>query len=48
MSELPKLDKRNSADLLKEVSALARQYTPEWNFDENSSEFGVVLAKTFW
>lgn len=47
MSELPKLDKRNSEDLLKEVSALAKQYTPEWNFDENSSDFGVVFAKTF-
>ena len=47
MSELPKLDKRNSEDLLKEVGVLAKQYTPEWNFDENSSDFGVVFAKTF-
>ncbi len=47
MSELPKLDGRNSEDILNEIKFLAKQYTPEWNFDSGSSDFGVVLAKTF-
>lgn len=47
MSELPKLDRRSFEDLLSEVEFLAKQYTPEWNFDKNSSDFGVVFAKTF-
>ena len=47
MSELPKLDNRNFEDLLKEVKFLAKQYTPEWNFDENSSDVGVAFSKVF-
>jgi len=47
MSELPKLDNRDFEKLLKEVKFLASQYTPEWNCDLNSSDFGVVFAKVF-
>ncbi len=47
MSNIPKLDGRDFDELLNEVKYLARQYTPEWNFDENSSDFGVVFAKVF-
>lgn len=47
MSELPKLDNRNFEDLLREVKFLAKQYTPEWNFDENSSDVGVTFSKVF-
>lgn len=47
MSKLPKLDKRDSEDLFNEVKFLASRYTPEWSIDESSSDFGVVLAKTF-
>ena len=47
MSNVPKLDNRDSDKLLREVKELARQYTPEWNFDENSSDFGVVFSKIF-
>ena len=47
MSNVPKLDNRDADKLLQEVKTLARQYTPEWNFDENSSDFGVVFSKIF-
>lgn len=47
MYNIPKLDKRDSKALLQEVKKFAAQYTPEWNFDEGSSDFGVVLAKIF-
>ncbi len=47
MNGVPKLDKRDAKQLLQEVKKLADQYTPEWNFDDRSSDFGVVLAKIF-
>lgn len=47
MSKIPKLDSRDSKEVLKQIKMLARQYTPEWNFDENSSDFGVVFSKIF-
>lgn len=47
MSNIPKLDERDYKDLLKNVKALAKEYTPEWNFDENSSDLGVTFAKVF-
>lgn len=47
MSELPKLDNRNFDDLLQEAKFLAKQYTPEWNFDEKSSDLGVTFTEIF-
>lgn len=47
MSNIPKLDGRDYKDLLKNVKFLAKEYTPEWNFDENSSDFGVTFSKVF-
>ena len=47
MSRIPKLDSRDSNDILDEVKNLANQYTSEWNFDANSSDFGAVFAKVF-
>ena len=47
MGKIPNLDNRDYDKLLKEVKELARQYTPEWNFDEKSSDFGVVFSKIF-
>lgn len=47
MGDIPKLDKRDAKALLKEIKKFANQYTPEWNFDERSSDFGVILAKIF-
>ncbi len=47
MSNIPKLDGRDFKDILKNVKNLAHQYTPEWNFDENSSDMGITFAKVF-
>lgn len=47
MKGIPKLDKREAESILQQVKKLANQYTPEWNFDERSSDFGVVLARIF-
>ncbi len=47
MSNIPKLDGRDFNDLMNEVKHLSKSYTPEWNFDEKSSDFGVVFAKVF-
>ena len=47
MSNIPKLDNRDYESLLKEVQDLAKQYTPEWNFDKTSSDFGVTFARVF-
>ena len=47
MSNIPKLDGRDYKDLLRDVKKLASEYTPEWNFDENSSDFGVTFSKVF-
>lgn len=47
MSNIPKLDGRNAKDILKQVKNMAKQYTPEWNFDEYSSDAGIVFAKIF-
>lgn len=47
MSNIPKLDGRDFGDLLNEVKYLARQYTPEWNFDENSSDMGIIFSKVY-
>ena len=47
MSNIPKLDSRDYKDLLGNVKKLAHEYTPEWNFDENSSDLGVTFSKVF-
>lgn len=47
MGKIPNLDNRDYGQLLKEVKELAGQYTPEWNFDEKSSDFGVIFSKIF-
>ena len=47
MSNIPKFDKRNADDIMKQVKELASQYTPEWNMDENSDDFGVVFSKVY-
>lgn len=44
---IPKIDKRDSNDILKEIKSLANQYVPEWNFDKEDPDFGVVFSKIF-
>ncbi|BED92120.1 MAG: baseplate J/gp47 family protein [Candidatus Improbicoccus pseudotrichonymphae] len=43
----PKFDERNYEVLFEEFKNLAKSYTPEWNFNEYSSDFGVTLAQIF-
>ncbi|MDR2074577.1 MAG: baseplate J/gp47 family protein [Oscillospiraceae bacterium] len=47
MELLPKIDNRNYEDLLEDFKKFAKAYTPEWFFEENGDDFGVVLAKIF-
>lgn len=47
MSNVPKFDSRGSEDIMSEIKNLASQYTPEWNFDENSDDFGVTLSSVY-
>ena len=47
MGQLPKLDNRDFSDIMDEIENLAKQYTPEWNFDRHSEDFGVVFSKVF-
>ena len=47
MSKIPKFDKRNAEDIMKQIKGLAAQYTPEWNMDENSDDLGVVFSKVY-
>lgn len=44
---IPKLDNRDANDVLAEIKNLAKQYVPEWNFDENDPDFGVIFSKIF-
>ncbi len=47
MSNIPKFDKRNAKDIMEQIKELSGKYTPEWNFDENSDDFGVILSKVY-
>lgn len=44
---IPKIDNRDAKDILQEVKTLAKQYVPEWQFDENDPDFGVVFSQIF-
>lgn len=47
MSDTPVLDPRSKADILAEVRAHARSYTPEWNCDGSPEDPGSALAELF-
>ncbi|MDR1364948.1 MAG: hypothetical protein LBJ32_04935, partial [Oscillospiraceae bacterium] len=47
LNKWPKFDVRTRNDLIFKFRKLAKQYTPEWSFDEKNSDFGVTLAKIF-
>lgn len=44
---IPKIDGRDERDILKEVKELARQYVPEWDYNEKDPDMGVVFSKIF-
>ena len=45
--KIPKLCNKNYTQLFEEFKFLASQFTPEWRFDSNRTDFGVSLAKIF-
>ncbi|MBR2735597.1 MAG: hypothetical protein IKE05_05345, partial [Clostridia bacterium] len=47
MSNIPKFDKRNADEIMRQIKEYAAKYTPEWNFDEQSDDFGVVFSKVY-
>ncbi|MGN1041776.1 MAG: hypothetical protein ACI4PJ_03510 [Acutalibacteraceae bacterium] len=47
MSNVPKFDSRSAEDIMVEIKNLAAQYTPEWSFDANSDDLGIVFSKVY-
>lgn len=43
----PKLDRRNTKDILNEIKRKSEFYTPEWRFDIESPDGGSTLARLF-
>ncbi|MDR1240832.1 MAG: hypothetical protein LBK29_03070 [Oscillospiraceae bacterium] len=46
-NKYPKIDHRTYENLIEDFKKMAREYTPGWNFEEQSKDFGVALAKIF-
>ena len=42
--QTPKLDGRDRRDIMDQLKALARSYVPEWRWDEEHPDAGMVLA----
>ncbi|BED93079.1 MAG: baseplate J/gp47 family protein [Candidatus Paraimprobicoccus trichonymphae] len=47
MRNLPKFDDRNYDILFDDLKELAKSYTPEWNFEDDNSDFGIVFSKIY-
>lgn len=45
--KIPNLDNRDSEKILDQIKSLAKQYVPEWRYDEEDPDFGVVFSKIF-
>ncbi len=45
--ETPRLDNRDRNDILEQLRTLASGYVPEWRWDDNRPDAGVVLAHLF-
>ena len=43
----PNIDKREAKDILAQIRALAKQYVPEWRYDAENPDIGVVLSEIF-
>ena len=44
MKQFPVLDSRTKQDLLAQIAARARRYTPEWRLDFEQPDAGAALA----
>ena len=47
MKQFPVLDSRTKQDLLAQIAARARRYTPEWHLDFEQPDAGAALAELF-
>ena len=45
--QTPKLDGRDRRDIMGQLKALARSYVPEWRWDEEHPDAGMVLAHVY-
>jgi len=45
--KFPIIDTREKEDILKDIKTFAKKYTPEWNYDEEDPDFGVIFSKIF-
>ena len=45
--QTPKLDGRDRRDIMDQLKALARSYVPEWRWDEEHPDAGMVLAHVY-
>ena len=43
----PILDQRNLEQIMEELAAHARQYTPEWRYEQASDDPGAAIAQLF-
>lgn len=43
----PIIDNRDSKQIEQQIIKLAKQYVPEWNYDEQDPDVGVVFSKIF-
>lgn len=43
----PVLDPRSLQDIMAQVAALARQYTPEWRYEDAEDDPGAAIARLF-
>lgn len=47
MSDMPILDPRQRSDLMEQLAAHAREYTPEWRYEGTQDDPGSALAELF-
>ena len=43
----PNIDKRDSQDIKQQMAVLAKQYVPEWRYDTQDPDVGLVLVEIF-
>lgn len=44
---IPKLDSRDSEEILNQIKNLAKQYVPEWRFNDDDPDVGSIFSKIF-
>ncbi len=44
---IPKLSSKDSSEILKDIKNLSKQYVPEWRFNEEDPDLGVIFSNIF-